>query len=222
MPLFAKILVALALCLIMVVLAAYTLYYNTPMSKDGKFLTYTDMPDEQGFCGTVIVSKTDGSALASFRICEDSIKKAYETKSEYVVLTEGGRVWKKSKFFGFESLKVGAKDVSGSFSKLILGSPQVTLPNEEILNSLCSAKHAGVVRVYTNSAGEVGGYFVEARIEVPDDAVPGWIGTLYDASGKVLAEGDSIPPFTKSKERDAKRSEIKRMFPVETVIGCTK
>lgn len=94
--------------------------------------------------------------------------------------------------------------------------------DDATIQKLCEEnKHAGIVTVYTNSVGEIGGYFVEAKIETPDDAVPGWSGTLYGASGKVLAEGDSIPPFTKSKERDAKRSEVKLSYPIETVVNCT-
>lgn len=221
MTLLIKVLVAVTLSLMVVVLVAYFMYYNASMSEGGKALTYTDVPDEQGFCGTVIVSKVDGATLASFRICEDSIKEAYETKSEYVVLTEGGRMWKKNKLLGFESFKTENKEFSGSFTKHILNTQQVAQHNTEIVSALCGVKHAGIVTVYTNSAGEVGGYFVEAKIDTPDDVIPGWSGTLYDATGKVIAEGDSLPPFPESQKRDEKTSEIKRMFPVETVISCT-
>lgn len=92
-----------------------------------------------------------------------------------------------------------------------------------VISKLCEeSKHPITVTVYTNSASEVGGYFTELYIQKPDDIVPGWSGTLYDATGKVLAEGDSLPPFSESAKRDQMRSEIHANFPIETKVNCSK
>jgi hypothetical protein len=84
-------------------------------------LTYTDTPDQQGFCGTVRVYRPDEkeAVLAVFRICEDEVADAYDDGTAYVVRTQGNREWRMDKATGQETLQdAPPPGFSGSFKRI--------------------------------------------------------------------------------------------------------
>jgi hypothetical protein len=99
-------------------LGAVWIYFST-MDTTRTPLSYTDTPDEKGFCGTVAVTDGADASIAAFRICEDEVAEAYETESSYVVRTQGGREWSRDKATGAETMKdAPPPGFSGSFTRI--------------------------------------------------------------------------------------------------------
>lgn len=93
-----------------------------------------------------------------------------------------------------------------------LNGPNTTSMDNATIQKLCEeSKQAGTITIYTNTAGEVGGY------RVYDSNMDGGTSKYYNADGSFIGEWGIIPLDNPQQKDFAKQIAN---FPIKNTVSC--